>query len=189
MRGRLIGTLFLPYLLVSILGQMSEDQFSSSVATGELMVNEIYDARLSEADAAGTASYTGGNTVNKLTTGFTFLTDATGTILGFTKNLFKIITLNYSWWSGCKKSTDVDPGYNSAGNLLTAGTGNCYIDSQGVQYKDAPMGYVFVRYLLLIMALPGIYVLSYKSAELMARFVSSIGSSIGGLASFIPGLR
>ena len=51
------------------------------------------------------------------------------------------------------------------------------------------MGYVFVRYLLLIMALPGIYVLSYKSAELMARFVSSIGSSIGGLASFIPGLR
>ena len=90
MSGRLIGSLFLPYLMVSILGTISQDQFTSSVTTGELMVNEIYDARLSEADAAGTASYTGGNTVNKLTTGFTFLTDATGTILGFTKNLFKI---------------------------------------------------------------------------------------------------
>lgn len=189
MSGRLVGTLFLPYLLISLLGQMSEGTFSSSVSTGELMVNEIYDARLSEADAAGTASFTGGNTVNKLTTGFTFLTDATGTILGFTKNLFKIITLNYSWWSGCKQSTDSDPGFNSSGNLLTAGTGNCYIDSQGVQYKDAPMAYVFVRYLILIMALPGIYVLSYYSAQLMARFISSIGSSIGGLASFIPGLR
>lgn len=189
MSGRLIGTLFLPYLLISILGSMSQDVFSSSVTTGELMVNEIYDARLSEADAAGTASFTGGNTVNKLTSGMTFLTDSTGTILGFTKNLFKILTLNYSWWSGCLKSTDQDPGYNSAGNLLTGGTGNCYIDSQGVEYKDSPMAYVFVRYLILIMALPGIYVLSYYSAQLMARFISSIGSSIGGLASFIPGLR
>jgi len=189
MSGRLIGSLFIPYLLVALLGALSTNAFSDSVSTGELMVNEIYDARISEADAAGTTSFTGGNTVNKLTSGFNFLTDSTSNILGFVSGLFKILTLNYPFWSSCKVSTDIDPGYNSAGNLLISGTDSCYIDEHGTEYKDAPTAYVFVRYLLLILALPAIYKLSYSSAELMARFISSVGNSIGALASFIPGLR
>ena len=66
---------------------------------------------------------------------------------------------------------------------------SCYIDSNGVQAKDAPMAYMFVRYILLIMGLPAIFVLTFKTAELFSRMVSAIGSSFGALSGFIPGLR
>ena len=51
------------------------------------------------------------------------------------------------------------------------------------------MAYMFVRYILLIMGLPAIFVLTFKTAELFSRMVSAIGSSFGALSGFIPGLR
>ena len=46
MSGKLIATLFIPYLVISIMGTISDDVFGSSVSTGELMVNEIYDSQI-----------------------------------------------------------------------------------------------------------------------------------------------
>ena len=189
MSGRLIATLFLPYLIIAILGTIADDTFAASPDTAESMINEMYDVRMASGSQAGTASYTGASTVQKVKGGFNFLTDATGSIFGFTKNLFKVLTLNYSFWSSCQKSTDANPGYSSTGALLTSGSGSCFIDATGYVSEDAALGYMFVRYALLIMALPAIYVLTFKSAELMARFVSSLGSAIGGIVGFIPGLR
>tara|TARA_B100001029_G_C14944377_1_gene385046 strand:+ start:136 stop:708 length:573 start_codon:yes stop_codon:yes gene_type:complete len=190
MSGKLIATLFIPYLVISIMGTISDDVFGSSVSTGELMVNEIYDSQIATGSEAGTAAFTGDtNTVNKLRSGLSMVSDSTGQVFGFTQNLFKILTLNYSWWSSCLKSTDEDPGYDGAGNVLPTGSGSCYVDVNGVQSKDAPMAYMFVRYILLIMGLPAIFVLTFKTAELFSRMVSAIGSSFGALSGFIPGLR
>tara|TARA_R100000664_G_scaffold31246_1_gene44674 strand:- start:2828 stop:3400 length:573 start_codon:yes stop_codon:yes gene_type:complete len=190
MSGKLIATLFIPYLIISILGTISDDTFGQGASTGEIMVNELYDAQIATGSEAGTAAFTGDtNTVNKLRSGLSMVSDSTGQVFGFTQNLFKVLTLNYSFWSGCLKSTDDDPGYDGAGNILLSGTGSCYIDSNGVQAKDAPMAYMFVRYILLIMGLPAIFVLTFKTAELFSRMVSAIGSSFGALSGFIPGLR
>ena len=189
MSGRLIAPLFLPYLIIAILGTIADDTFASSQGTAENMINEMYDVRMASGSQAGTSSFTGSSTVNKIKGGFNFLTDATGSIFGFTKNLFKVLTLNYSFWSACEKSTDKLPGYSSTGALLENGTGNCYIDSSGYVSEDAALGYMFIRYALLIMALPAIYVLTFKSAELFARFISAVGSAVGGLVGFLPGLR
>ena len=185
-----ISVLFIPYLIVSVLGTIADDTFGQGASTGEIMVNELYDAQIATGSEAGTAAFTGDtNTVNKLRSGLSMVSDSTGQVFGFTQNLFKVLTLNYSWWSGCLKSTDDDPGYDGAGNILLSGTGSCYIDSNGVQAKDAPMAYMFVRYILLIMGLPAIFVLTFKTAELFYRMVSAIGSSFGALSGFIPGLR
>jgi hypothetical protein len=182
MSGKLMATLFIPYLVISIMGTISDDVFGSGQSTGELMVNEIYDSQIATGSEAGTAAFTGDtNTVNKLTSGLSMVSDSTGQVFGFTQN--------FSWWSGCLKSTDEDPGYDGAGNLLPSGSGNCYIDVNGVQATDAPMAYMFVRYILLIMGLPAIFVLTFKTAELFSRMVSAIGSSFGALSGFIPGLR
>jgi len=190
MSGKLIATLFIPYLIISILGTISDDTFGQGASTGEIMVNELYDAQIATGSEAGTAAFTGDtNTVNKLRSGLSMVSDSTGQVFGFTQNLFKVLTLNYSFWSGCLKSTDDNPGYDGAGNILLSGTGSCYIDSNGVQAKDAPMAYMFVRYILLIMGLPAIFVLTFKTAELFSRMVSAIGSSFGALSGFIPGLR
>ena len=190
MSGKLIATLFIPYLIISILGTISDATFGQGASTGEIMVNELYDAQIATGSEAGTAAFTGDtNTVNKLRSGLSMVSDSTGQVFGFTQNLFKVLTLNYSFWSGCLKSTDDDPGYDGAGNILLSGTGSCYIDSNGVQAKDAPMAYMFVRYILLIMGLPAIFVLTFKTAELFSRMVSAIGSSFGALSGFIPGLR
>ena len=183
MSGKLIATLFIPYLIISILGTISDDTFGQGASTGEIMVNELYDAQIATGSEAGTAAFTGDtNTVNKLRSGLSMVSDSTGQVFGITQNLFIVLTLNYTFWSGCLKSTDDDPGYDGAGNILLSGTGSCYIDSNGVQAKDAPMAYMFVRYILLIMGLPAIFVLTFKTAELFSRMVSAIGSSFGALS-------
>ena len=99
---------------------------------------------------------------NILTAGFTFLSDATGTMFGFSKNLFSILTLNYSWWSDCKISTSQDMGYDLNGLLLTEPSGECYINQFGIQGTDAPLPYMMVRMFIIILAMPAIYVLLYK---------------------------
>ena len=173
MSGKLISTLFIPYLIIAILGVISQNEYSENPDTANTLANQMLDIRVSDVKAVGTSSYTGEDNENILSSGFTFLTDATGTMFGFSKNLFYTLTLSYSWWSQCKKSTDKDPGYNSDGQELDGGTGDCYIDSIGQVAKDAPLPYMFVRYLIIIMALPVIYVLLFKSAELFARFIYS----------------
>ena len=97
MSGKLIATLFIPYLVISIMGTISDDVFGSGQSTGELMVNEIYDSQIATGSEAGTAAFTGDtNTVNKLRSGLSMVSDSTGQVFGFTQNLFKILTLNYS---------------------------------------------------------------------------------------------
>ena len=190
MSGKLMATLFIPYLLIAILGTIADDTFGFEQNEGEKMVNSIYDSQIATGSQAGTAAFTGDtNTVNKLTTGLSMVSDSTGQVFGFTQNLFRVLTLNYSFWSGCYKSSDDDPGYDTYGQVLQAGTGSCYINAQGVVSKDSPLAYMLVRYILLIMALPGIFVLTFKTEELFSRMVSAIGSSFGALTNFIPGLR
>lgn len=190
MSAKLMASMFLPYLIIAIIGSISDDIYSSSPDEGGQIINTLYAINLSEAKTVGTQTDTGEeSSENTLMAGFGFLTDATGTMFGFTKLLFKTLTLNYSWWSNCEKSTDDNPGYNSLGQpILDGGTGNCIINSLGIASKDAPLPFMFVRYLLLIMALPGIYILLFKSSELFARFLSAVGTGISGLASFVRGV-
>ena len=188
MSGKLISTLFVPYLIIAILGVISNNEYSDNPDTANTLANQMLDIRVSDVKAVGTAAYTGEDKENILQSGFTFLTDATGTMFGFSKNLFYTLTLRYSWWSQCKKSTDEDAGYNSYGQVLDEGTGDCYIDSIGQVAKDAPLPYMLVRYLIIIMALPAIYVLLFKSAELFARFINAAGSAFASTFAFLRGV-
>ena len=188
MSGKLISTLFIPYLIIAILGVISQNEYSDNPDAANSLANEMLDIRVSDVKAVGTAAYTGEDKENILTSGFSFLTDATGTMFGFSKNLFYTLTLSYSWWSNCKKSTNKDPGYNSDGQELPEGTGDCYIDSLGNVAKDAPLPYMLVRYLIIIMALPAIYVLLFKSAELFARFINAAGSAFASTFAFLRGV-
>ena len=106
MSGKLISTLFIPYLIIAILGVISQNEYSENPDTANTLANQMLDIRVSDVKAVGTSSYTGEDNENILSSGFTFLTDATGTMFGFSKNLFYTLTLSYSWWSQCKKSTD-----------------------------------------------------------------------------------
>jgi hypothetical protein len=188
MSGKLISTLFIPYLIIAIMGVVSQNEYSSNPDAANNLANSMLDIRVSDVKAVGTSSYTGEENENILTSGFSFLTDATGTMFGFSKDLFSVLTLSYAWWSNCKKSTNEDPGYNSDGQLLPEGSGDCYIDSIGQIAKDAPLAYMLVRYLLIIMALPAIYVLLFKSAELFARFINAAGSAFASTFQFLKGV-
>tara|TARA_Y100000401_G_C8313985_1_gene221403 strand:- start:28 stop:600 length:573 start_codon:yes stop_codon:yes gene_type:complete len=189
MSSRLMASLFIPYLVIAILGSVADNTYSSSPLGDDQLKNQMMAINVSEAKTVATQTQTGAESrENKIMAGMGFLTDATGTMFGFTKLLFKTLTLNYSWWSECKKSTDTNPGYNSVGNPLISGTNSCYIDANGVTSKDAPQAFMMVRYLLLILALPGIYIILFKSAELFARFISAVGSGIGALSGFIRGI-
>lgn len=190
MSGKLMATLFIPYLLISILGTITDNTFGLEQTEGEQMVDQMYDARIATGSGAGTASFAGGsNASQKLMSGLSMLGDATGLVFGFAAKLFKVLTLNYSFWSGCYLSSDDDPGYDTNGALLTAGTGTCFIEADGEELDSAPMAYVMVRYFLLILALPAIFVLTFKTAELFSRMVSALGSALGVLTGFIGGLR
>tara|TARA_R110000824_G_scaffold53206_3_gene147415 strand:+ start:286 stop:861 length:576 start_codon:yes stop_codon:yes gene_type:complete len=190
MSSRLMASLFIPYLIIAILGSVADNTYSGSPGEADQLKNQMMAINLSEAKTVGTQTDTGSESrENTILAGLGFLTDATGTMFGFTKLLFRTLTLDYSWWSSCKKSTDINPGYNSLGQaLISGGTGNCFINSLGETAKDAPLPFMFVRYLLLIMAIPAIYIILFKSAELFARFISSVGSGIGALGSFIRGI-
>ena len=190
MSSRLMASLFIPYLIIAILGSVADNTYSNSPGEADQLKNQMMAINLSEAKTVGTQTDTGAESrENTIMAGLGFLTDATGTMFGFTKLLFRTLTLDYSWWSSCKKSTDLTPGYNSLGQpLVGGGTGNCFINSLGETAKDAPLPFMFVRYLLLIMAMPAIYIILFKSAELFARFISAVGSGIGALGSFIRGI-
>ena len=188
MSGKLIATLFVPYLIIAILGVISKNEYSENPDNENNLVNAMIDVRVTDVKSVGTAAYTGEDKENILQSGFSFLTDATGTMFGFSKFLFSTLTLSYSWWSQCKKSTDQDAGYNSDGKELDGGTGDCYIDSVGNVAKDAPLPYMLVRYLIIIMALPAIYVLLFKSAELFARFINAAGSAFASTFAFLRGV-
>ena len=185
-----MASLFIPYLIIAILGSVADNTYSNSPGEADQLKNQMMAINLSEAKTVGTQTDTGAESrENTIMAGLGFLTDATGTMFGFTKLLFRTLTLDYSWWSSCKKSTDLTPGYNSLGQpLVGGGTGNCFINSLGETAKDAPLPFMFVRYLLLIMAMPAIYIILFKSAELFARFVSAVGQGIGALGSFIRGI-
>ena len=189
MSSRLMASLFIPYLVIAILGSVADNTYSTSPGEADQLKNQMMAINLSEAKTVGTQTDTGAESrENTIMAGLGFLTDATGTMFGFTKLLFRTLTLDYSWWSTCKKSTNTNPGYNSLGQPLVSGTNNCFINSLGETSKDAPLPFMFVRYLLLIMAMPAIYIILFKSAELFARFISAVGSGIGALGSFIRGI-
>ena len=93
MSGKLMATLFIPYLLIAILGTIADDTFGFEQNEGEKMVNSIYDSQIATGSQAGTAAFTGDtNTVNKLTTGLSMVSDSTGQVFGFTQNLFRVLT-------------------------------------------------------------------------------------------------
>ena len=49
------------------------------------------------------------------------------------------------------------------------------------------MGFMIIRWFIILLALPGLYIVSYKAAELFARFISAVGNSLGALKSLIAG--
>ena len=188
MSGKLMATLFVPYLIISILGTIDRNLYNSNPNSQDELINQMIDIQMSDIDTVGTTTQTEEQKEHSFMSGFSFLTDATGTMFGFAKLLFQTLTLDYSWWSDCKKSTDGDPGYDSLGNPLNSPTGECYINASKIQSKDAPLPYVLVRYFILILALPAIFILLYKSAELFARFVNAAGSGFSAITSFIKGI-
>ncbi len=188
MSAKLMATLFVPYLIIAILGTINENIYDSSPNLEDRLVNQMLDVQISSVDTIGTTTQTEEQKENILSTGFSFLTDATGTMFGFAKLLFKTLTLDYSWWSDCKLSTAGNMGYDSDGNPLTSPTGECYINAAGDQATDAALPYVMVRYLILILALPAIFVLLWQSAQLFARFINAAGSGFSAVTSFIRGI-
>ena len=60
MSGKLMATLFIPYLLISILGTITDNTFGLEQTEGEQMVDQMYDARIATGSGAGTASFGGG---------------------------------------------------------------------------------------------------------------------------------
>ena len=199
MSGKLMATLFIPYLVIAILGSIADNTYSTtSTDNNKLLINQMYNVQTDNIKAVGTGAYTGNtDRENIFKAGFTFLKDSSSTMFGFAKVLFKILTLNYTWWSECRKSVDSSfslisgyddaAGWNLDGSQRTKGTNQCYINQDLIVEKDAPMPFVMVRYLLLIMGLPAIFILMFKSSELFARFLNAAGSTFGALTSFIRG--
>ena len=188
MTGRLAATLFIPYLIIGILGSIADDNFNQNENNEDQLINNMLNTQIEEVRAIG-ASGNSQEEENTFKAGFSFLKDASGTMFGFGKLLFKVLTLNQSWWSSCKKSVDDDPGYDLSGSLLPKGsaTGQCYIYQDGKIAKDSPQAFMMVRYILLIMGLPAMFMLMFKSAELFARFINAVGSGLGSISTFIRG--
>lgn len=188
MSAKLMSTLFIPYALIAILGSINDNVYASTPDTSSQLINQMIDVKMGDVSTIGMTTQTEEQKENAFRAGFTFLTDATGTMFGFSKMMFRTLTLDYSWWSDCRKSTAGSPGYNSSGDPLTSPTGECFIDQTGTEAKDAPLAYLLVRFFIIIIALPAIYVLLYKSAELFARFVNAAGSGFSAITSFIRGI-
>jgi|TARA_A100001037_G_C15066201_1_gene597186 hypothetical protein len=186
MTGRLAATLFIPYLIIGILGSIADNNFSPNQDNEDQLINNMLNTQIEEVRAIG-ASGNSQQEENTFKAGFSFLKDASGTMFGFGKLLFKVLTLNQSWWSGCEKSTKDNPGYNLSGAALTSPSGNCYIYQDGTIAKDSPQAFMMVRYLLLVMGLPAMFMLMFKSAELFARFINAVGSGLGSISTFIRG--
>ena len=91
MSGKLIASLFLPYICVAILGLISDMTFGDEESDHESLVNSIMNVEIGEAKEASSDN-------NPIEAGFSFVTDSTGVVFGFASYTFKILTLNYSFW-------------------------------------------------------------------------------------------
>ncbi len=185
MNKGLIAGLLVPYLVIQFLVGIANATYSSDPTEGDEIFNIILDANTGQSDEADADG-------NVIQGGFTFITDATGNLFGWTQSFFKIITLNYPWWSRCYISNTDHPGYEGGnqyqnGTLRTSPTGSCYEYIDGTKAQDAPMGFMIIRWFIILLALPGLYIVSYKAAELFARFISAVGNSLGALKSLIAG--
>jgi len=74
-----------------------------------------------------------------------------------------------------------------AGTPRIEATGDCYENENGSIEKSAPIAFRLVRWAIVVMGVPSLVVLGFKSAELFARFIQGVGSSIGGLSNVVKG--
>ena len=144
MSGKLISTLFLPYILVATIGLIAEMTYGTETSDAEDLVNTIMNVEI------GTAKESSSDQ-SPIEGGYSFVTDSTGVIFGFVSYTFRILTLNYSFWGA-----------------------------------DQPMAYQLVRYLLMIMGIPALITMGFKTIELMSRFITAVGSVAGRVLSFLP---
>tara|TARA_E500000331_G_C17172640_1_gene676837 strand:- start:690 stop:1133 length:444 start_codon:yes stop_codon:yes gene_type:complete len=142
--GKLIASLFLPYILVAIIGLIAEMTFTSETSQTEDLVNSIMNVEI------GTAKETSSDG-NPIQAGYSFVTDSTGVIFGFATYTFQILTLNYSFWGA-----------------------------------DQPMAYQMVRFLLIVLGIPALISMGFKSIELMSRFITAVGTVAGRLLNYLP---
>ena len=94
MSSRLMASLFIPYLVIAILGSVADNTYSTSPGEADQLKNQMMAINLSEAKTVGTQTDTGAESrENTIMAGLGFLPDATGTMIGFTKLLFRRLTL------------------------------------------------------------------------------------------------
>jgi|TARA_B100000530_G_scaffold57631_3_gene32968 hypothetical protein len=182
---KLIGSLVMPYLMIGILGTVAGETYSSSPSGDDALLNTVLDVQIASSDEADANN-------NAIQGGFSFITDATGNLFGWTKYIYSVSTLNYSWWSKCKESNDFHMGYENGTSVISGtprieSTGECYENIDGTIEKGAPLAFRLVRWIIVIMGIPALVVLGFKSAELFARFIQGVGSSIGGLTNLVRG--
>jgi hypothetical protein len=142
--GKLIASLFLPYICVAILGLIADMTFGDEESDHESLVNSIMNVEIGEAKEASSDN-------NPIEAGFSFVTDSTGVVFGFASYTFKILTLNYSFWG-----------------------------------QDQPMAYQLVRFFLMVLGIPALVSMGFKSIELMSRFITAVGSVAGRALSYLP---
>tara|TARA_R100001530_G_scaffold35499_1_gene27681 strand:+ start:10240 stop:10803 length:564 start_codon:yes stop_codon:yes gene_type:complete len=185
MNKGLIAGLLVPYLVIQFLSGIATASYSSDPTEGDDIFNIILDANTAESDEA---TSDGGI----IQGGFTLVTDTTGNLFSWTGQFFKVITLNYPWWSQCGKSTYDNKGFSGGsiyqpGTPRTEATGECYEFSDGSFSQDAPMGFMIIRWFIILLAIPGLYVVMYKMGELFARFLSGVGGALSSLKGMFGG--
>ena len=187
MNKAVIAGLLVPYLVIQFLAGIATATYSQDPTEGDEIFNLILDSQTAQSDEADSEG-------GIIQGGYTFITDATGNLFGWTSSFFKVVTLNYPWWSQCYKSSFTHPGYTGgtiyqAGTPLlpSAATGECYEYSDGTSTLDAPVGFMIIRWFIILLALPGLYIVSWKAAELFARFLTAVGNSLSSLKSLIGG--
>lgn len=175
----------MPYLMIGILGTVAGETYSSSPSGDDALLNTVLDVQIASSDEADAND-------NPIQGGFSFITDATSNLFGWTKYIYVLSTLDFSWWSGCKLSTDEHKGFENGTSVITGtprleATGECYENADGKIEKSAPIAFRLVRWIIVVMGVPALVVLGFKSAELFARFIQGVGSSIGGLSNVVKG--
>ena len=92
MSGKLMATLFVPYLIISILGTIDRNLYNSNPNSQDELINQMIDIQMSDIDTVGTTTQTEEQKENSFMSGFSFSPDATGTMFGFAKLLFQTLT-------------------------------------------------------------------------------------------------
>tara|TARA_R110000751_G_scaffold263604_1_gene362850 strand:+ start:934 stop:1497 length:564 start_codon:yes stop_codon:yes gene_type:complete len=185
MNYKLIASLVMPYLFIGILGTVAGETYGNNPNDENALLNTVLDVQIASSDEADAND-------NPIQGGFSFITDATSNLFGWTRYIYVLSTLNFSWWSSCKISDSEHMGYENGSSVMAGtprieATGDCYENENGSIEKSAPIAFRLVRWAIVVMGVPSLVVLGFKSAELFARFIQGVGSSIGGLSNVVKG--